>query len=121
MTLIQEVFTVALFGLTLSVIGVINVLFWSFLFSLFFAFTISSLISRRFASGQKTLGSNGRYVTTSRVYIFFMTGIIVSSIFGTITTENLIKIIDLSNWLMVFSFSFLIAFLGYFFVKSGAY
>lgn len=117
----DEIITVAIFAVVFSLIGVVNFSFWSFLFAFLFAYPISTLICRKFAAGQKTLGSNGRYVKTSRVYLFFMAGIVVSSYFGSLIASYVVEQLNADNFMGILILSLFTSFFAYVLVKLGYY
>ncbi len=121
MGLIDEIFMVLLVAAVLSMIGVVSFSFWSFLFAFLFSWPIATLIARRFAAGQKTLGSNGRYVKTSRVYLFFMMGIVVSSYLGSYMASFVMGQLNVDNFMGILSLSFITAFFAYALMKIGYY
>jgi hypothetical protein len=117
----DEIFAVVVVAVVLSFIGMISFPFWSFLFALLFSTAIATFIARRFAGGQKTLGSHGRYVKTSQVYLFFMIGIIVSSLIGSWVASFLVNILNQSDFVQIFSLSLITSILVYVLVKLGFY
>ena len=121
MGLINEIGMVLVVAVILSFIGMSYFLFWSFLFALFFSTAIATFIARRFAGGQKTMGSHGRYVKTSTVYLFFMVGIIISSIIGSEVASYLVEKLNQNDSLQIFLLSLIASFLMYALVKSGLY
>jgi hypothetical protein len=121
MGLIDETIMVLVVAVILSFIGMINFTFWSFLFALFFSTAIAIFIQRRFAGGQKTVGSHGRYVKTSTVYLFFMLGIIISSLGGSWVASSLVGIINQNDFMRIIPLSFIVSFLMYVLVKIGLY
>lgn len=121
MTIIHEIVTVFGASLMLYVIGIVDFSFWAFIFSFLFAFPISTLVAKKFASGQKTMGSHGRYEKTSIVYLYFMVGIVVSSYIGSMVAETLVQSIDPTNFTSLFSLSMVTSFFAYFLMKMGLY
>jgi len=121
MGLVDEIIAVVAVAIILTFIGVINYTFWSFLFALLFSTVIATWIGKRFAGNQKTLGSNGRYVKTSNVYLFVVIGIIASSFAGSAIANYLTQIFNQSDFWQLFSLSFFVAFTVYAYVKFRLY
>jgi hypothetical protein len=117
----DEIVMVLVVTLVLSTIGMVNLQFWSFLFALFFSTAISTFIASRFARNQKTLGSQGRFSSYSTVYLFFMIGIVVSSVIGSWLASFLLERLDTSNFMTIPILSFVVSLFGYALVKSGLY
>lgn len=121
MALIDEIVMVILVSVILCIISIVSFSFWSFLFAFLFAFPISTIIASKFAKGQKTMGSHGRYEKTSIVYLYFMVGIVVSSFLGSFVAESLVEILNPDNFMSVFFLSFFTSFIAYVLMKIGLY
>jgi hypothetical protein len=79
------------------------------------------LIARKFAGGQKTMGSHGQYEKTSIVYLYFMVGIVISSYCGSWMASFLMEHLNSNNFMGISLLSILASVLAYFVMKLGFY
>jgi len=121
MGLTNEVGAVIVVSFLLASISRYSFSLWSFLFAFVIACPISTFIASKFASGQKTMGSGGRYEKTWKVYLYFMVGIVVSGYLGSRVTDYLVETVNPNDFAQIFFFSLVASFLSYALVKAGLY
>jgi len=121
MGLMDEIVTVVIVAFVLTGIEMVSYSIWSFLFALLLSTVIATWIAKQFASNQKTIDSNGKFAKTSRVYVYVVMGIVISSIFGSFLTSYLVEILNQGDFGQIFGFSFAAALLVYVYVKARLY
>ena len=120
-TLGNPIISALFVGVALWSFGLVDFRLWSFMFSFIFAWPLATFIARRFARDGRTGDSEGRYVRTGYVYLWFVMGIIFASWMGSLISDGLIRNVNPSDSASLFLLSLTAAFLVYFQVRLRLY